>query len=293
MDKAQDLAGSVADDEDDQAANETLRRLLALYCDSAHEQTARLARVAARADEHANALIDCWKVMQAATNRMVGTAQSLGLVDFSGLVARFDDKLEALIAGDIGTANLADDVAKLAEACAHIDPHDAHPFAQGPLAAIPGNRRRRGGELVLRDAIVMVADEDVISRELIRAILQEEGAQQVITVRNGHEALQQAQLISPSLVIADWRMTPGSGRELLHMIRNGETAMHTSTPFIILTRLHALGGRRAMIEEGANFFLEKPFTRERLLTAVRASMGFSANDATEPAHPPRRVGSAA
>jgi CheY-like chemotaxis protein len=291
MDEAQDLALGMADDED--AAKETLRRLLALYCDSAHEQTARLARVAARADEHANALIDCWKVMQAATNRMVNTAQSLGLADFGGKVARIDDKLDALIAGDIGATNLAADVAQLAAACDHINPADAHPFAQGPLAPIAGNRRKRnGGEFALRDAVVVIADEDVISRELVRAILLEEGAREVIAVRNGHEALQQAKITTPSLVIADWRMTPGSGRELLHMIRANETSMHSATPFIIMTRLHALGGRRAMIEEGANFFLEKPFTRERLLSAIRASMGFSANDA-EPAPPPRWVGSAA
>ena len=50
MDEAQDLAVGMADDDDDAAATETLRRLLALYCDSAHEQTARLKRVAARAD---------------------------------------------------------------------------------------------------------------------------------------------------------------------------------------------------------------------------------------------------
>jgi CheY-like chemotaxis protein len=290
MDKAQDLAGRIADDDD--PANETLRRLLALYSDSAHEQAARLTRVAARADEHANALTDCWKVMQAATNRMVNTAQSLGLSEFGSMVACLDDKLEALIAGDIGMVNLTDDVAKLSEACSHIDAQHAQPFAQGPLAALAGNRRRRGGELALRDAVVLIADEDVISRELIRAILLEEGAQQVIAVRNGQEAREQAKLNAPSLVISEWRMTPGSGRELLHLIRNGETTMRTTTPFIILTRLQALGGRRAMIDEGANFFLEKPFTRERLLTAVRASMGFSAND-TGQTPPPRHVESAA
>jgi CheY-like chemotaxis protein len=139
---------------------------------------------------------------------------------------------------------------------------------------------------------VLIADEDVISRELVRAILLEEGAREVIAVRNGHEALQQAKQTTPSLVIADWRMAPGSGRELLHLIRTGESPMRPTTPFIILTRLHALGGQRAIIEEGANYFLEKPFTREKLLAAVRASMGFAANDA-ETARPPRRVESAA
>lgn len=289
MDKAQDLAGRNTELD---AGEQTLRRLLALYCDSAHEQTARLARLAARADEHAAALIDCWKVMQASTHRIAGTAQSLGLAEFGGLAARIDDKLDALIAGDIGAANVTDDIAKLVAACAHIDPKDARPFAEGPLGAMGAMRRRAGGEFALRDAIVFIVDDDVIVRELVRAILLEEGARDVIAMRNGQEAIEQAGMVTPNLVIADWRMSPVSGRELLHSMRSGQSPMLTTTPFVMLTRVHAVGGRRAIIEEGANYFLEKPFTREGLLAAVRAAMGFSAND-TEPAQPPRRVGSAA
>lgn len=290
MDRAKDLARRNADDD---ACVQTLRRLLALYCESAHEQTARLTRLAARADEHAAALVDCWKIMHASAHRITGAAQSLGLADFALLAGRVEDKLDAMVSGDIGAATLGDDIAALSQACSRINPDDAAPFMKGKLPALAAPPRRAyHGDPALREATILIADDDVIARELVRAILLEEGARDAIAVRNGQEALQHAGMAQPSLIIADWRMSPVSGRELLNQVRSGQSPMLTNTPFIMLTRVHAVGGKRTILQEGANYFIEKPFTRERLMIAVRAALGFCANDAapTTPAPSPYRYG---
>jgi putative two-component system response regulator len=121
------------------------------------------------------------------------------------------------------------------------------------------------------EVILLVEDSDVL-RQGLKSLLEQEGYD-VVTGGNGKEALDQMEVVTPDLILADILMPEMDGYELFEAVRSKPKWI--SIPFIFLTarreRKHILAGKRL----GAEDYLLKPISPEDLLTAIRSRLGRS------------------
>ena len=111
----------------------------------------------------------------------------------------------------------------------------------------------------------MIVDDVTTIRQIVSAVLGAVGYK-VIEAHNAEEALVIAQTKRVHLVLTDINMPGMSGLELISKLRQLKT--YRSTPVVILAK----GGKDENVQKaetsGANGWIEKPFTPERLLSAV-------------------------
>jgi DNA-binding response OmpR family regulator len=116
---------------------------------------------------------------------------------------------------------------------------------------------------------ILVAEDDAVSRELIKARLANWGYEVVVT-QSGSEAMAEfRKKDAPSLAILDWMMPDMDGLEVCRRVREADRMVY----IILLT---ARGGKENLIEglsAGADDYLIKPFDKDelhaRLLVGVR------------------------
>jgi two-component system response regulator AtoC len=106
--------------------------------------------------------------------------------------------------------------------------------------------------------ILIVEDEEVLTDSL-RDILEGEG-HQVLTARNGRDALDTLARERLELVLLDLMLPLVDGLEVLEALRRDRP----STAVIVVTSF----GREALKGQPVQGFLRKPFTLEALLGAV-------------------------
>ena len=121
------------------------------------------------------------------------------------------------------------------------------------------------------ETILLVEDSDVL-RQGLKTLLEQEDFT-VITGGNGKEALDEMEVMTPDLILADILMPEMDGYELFEAVRSKPEWI--SIPFIFLTarreRKHILAGKRL----GAEDYLLKPISPVDLLTAIRSRLGRS------------------
>jgi two-component system response regulator AtoC len=117
-------------------------------------------------------------------------------------------------------------------------------------------------------ARILVVDDEPVVAETIRSILANAGFR-VETAENGKRALDLLGGGHPfDLIIADMKMPEMGGLELLKLIRQ----LREDLPVIILTGWATVENGIESIEMGACDYVLKPFTVERLMSAVIRSM---------------------
>jgi DNA-binding response OmpR family regulator len=115
-----------------------------------------------------------------------------------------------------------------------------------------------------RPLILLVDDEESILSTL-KTFLELSGFE-VVTGRDGEEALDAAARHSPDLIVLDVLMPRLDGREALRRLRVGADW----TPVILLTQVTGTAQRIMAIEEGADDYLNKPFDPQELVVRIRA-----------------------
>ncbi|NTU82746.1 MAG: response regulator [Chloroflexales bacterium] len=108
---------------------------------------------------------------------------------------------------------------------------------------------------------ILVIDDDLAMLDLLANLLSDEGYA-VHTAPSGPIGLEAMTKHDPELVLLDWMMPFMRGDEVLRRIR---ASAHSSVPVVILS---ANGDARALIAEGANAFVAKPFDLDDLLACV-------------------------
>lgn len=118
---------------------------------------------------------------------------------------------------------------------------------------------------------VLVVDDQMTMRALVRASLTEIGFTQVEEAVDGDEALKMLPDKQPHLVISDFNMPNLDGLGLLKAIRSDMRTRKTA--FIMLTgRADAELVKRAM-QFGVNNYIAKPFTTATLRSKIEAVFG--------------------
>lgn len=114
---------------------------------------------------------------------------------------------------------------------------------------------------------VLIAEDDVVSRRLLEAMLTRWGYEVVVT-RNGDEAWRLLQRIdAPPLAILDWMMPGMDGVEVCRKVRQ-----RGQEPYIYLLLLTTKGRKENIIEgldAGADDYLTKPFDPHELQVRLR------------------------
>jgi DNA-binding response OmpR family regulator len=122
---------------------------------------------------------------------------------------------------------------------------------------------------------ILVVDDDIELRNLVRSYLQQEGFQ-VVTAANGREALFVAREAKPDLIILDLMMPEMGGYDFVRVY--GKEA---DTPIIILTARLEESDKVLGLELGADDYVTKPFSLRELTARVRAVLRRAAGKGRE------------
>ncbi len=114
---------------------------------------------------------------------------------------------------------------------------------------------------------ILIADDEPDILEIIQYNLQNEGYE-VVTAKNGNEAIDQAKRFTPDLIILDIMMPGKNGIEVCNILRMQPA--FNDTLIIFLTALSDEGTEVKGLETGADDFITKPVSPKVLVSKVNA-----------------------
>jgi two-component system alkaline phosphatase synthesis response regulator PhoP len=114
---------------------------------------------------------------------------------------------------------------------------------------------------------ILIADDEPDILEIIQFNLQAEGYQ-VLTAKNGTDAIEKAKFYQPDLIILDIMMPEKSGIEVCKILRLQPAFSHTI--IIFLTALSDETTEVKGLETGADDFITKPISPKVLLSKVNS-----------------------
>jgi two-component system, OmpR family, alkaline phosphatase synthesis response regulator PhoP len=114
---------------------------------------------------------------------------------------------------------------------------------------------------------ILIADDEPDILEIIQYNLQNEGYE-VVTAKNGNEALDQAKRFNPDLIILDIMMPGKNGIEVCNILRLQPA--FNDTLIIFLTALSDEGTEVKGLETGADDYITKPVSPKVLVSKVNA-----------------------
>jgi DNA-binding response OmpR family regulator len=116
-------------------------------------------------------------------------------------------------------------------------------------------------------ALVLVADDDPVTRELIVYKLEAEGYDLVVA-EDGTEALAMARERTPDIAVLDVHMPGMSGFDVCRMLRADEELARI--PVIMLTASVQEADIATGFDSGADDYVPKPFSPRELVSRIQA-----------------------
>jgi chemosensory pili system protein ChpA (sensor histidine kinase/response regulator) len=117
---------------------------------------------------------------------------------------------------------------------------------------------------------IMVIDDSITMRKVTARILERHNVQ-VITAKDGLDAVAMLQTQAPDLAILDIEMPRMDGFEVLAHVRNQPHLQHL--PVIMVTSRGGEKHRERAMKLGVNDYLTKPYQEEKLLQSIRKILG--------------------
>ncbi len=145
-------------------------------------------------------------------------------------------------------------------------PSDAPP-SMGAIAemAQPEGLKSEPVQGLRTQHIVMVVDDSLTVRRVTQRLLAREGYQ-VVLAKDGVDALEHLQSITPDVMLVDIEMPRMDGFDLTRNVRGDERTRHI--PIIMITSRTATKHRNYAMELGVNEYLGKPYQEEALLNSI-------------------------
>ncbi len=112
---------------------------------------------------------------------------------------------------------------------------------------------------------ILIADDEPDIIEILSFNLKKEGYE-VITAKNGDEAIEKAKLTKPELIILDMMMPGKNGMEVCNILRT--QSMFAGTLIVFLTAINDENTEIKSLENGADDYLTKPISPKVLLSKV-------------------------
>lgn len=142
--------------------------------------------------------------------------------------------------------------------------------------------------MITRRTTVLLADDQDLIREALYLLLSQEHEVDVIgQARNGVEAIEQARLLKPDVVLMDVRMPQMSGPDATARIKSIRALRNTRV--LILTTFEDAEVVRACMRAGADGFIGKGASRTGLVEAIQAVRRGESPSLPKPRTPCSRV----
>lgn len=113
--------------------------------------------------------------------------------------------------------------------------------------------------------VILVVDDDQQIRTLVRRILRPSGYT-IIEATDGEQGVKLAKARKPDLILMDILMPGMDGYAACHIIKTDSVTREI--PMVMLTAVNTELSKDATEYIGADGYVTKPFTRERLLDAI-------------------------
>jgi len=124
----------------------------------------------------------------------------------------------------------------------------------------------------LEDIVVLVVEDDKTSLMLLEGMLRKIGVKDVVTASDGSEGLEVLAARAVDCIVCDGVMPGIDGLELTIRVRTGEAQAAPNVPIMLLTARQEEAWATAARDAGANEFLNKPVSIERLAGAIRGML---------------------
>lgn len=113
---------------------------------------------------------------------------------------------------------------------------------------------------------VLVVDDMIEARTLLRILLSRKGNYDVSEAENGQDALEKIAHQVPDLIVLDYMMPDMNGSEICRRLRAGKPT--ADVPIIVLTARTDYDTRDKALDAGADAFMNKPLRPLELLETV-------------------------
>lgn len=123
-------------------------------------------------------------------------------------------------------------------------------------------------KLDISEINVLIVEDNLHFRTLMRTILQALGVEIVEEARDGAEAMEVLASFEADLAIIDWKMDGVDGVECVRRIRSGEDSVNRFLPIIMLTGYTDEHLAKEARNAGVNDFLSKPISAKSLLSRI-------------------------
>lgn len=133
------------------------------------------------------------------------------------------------------------------------------------LLAGTGQAQRAAAEADKAYKLVMVVDDSVTVRKVTARLLERQGMQ-VMTAKDGVEAIAQLQERKPDIMLLDIEMPRMDGFEVAQLVRND--AELKNLPIIMITSRAGEKHRERALAIGVNDYLSKPYQEQVLLDSI-------------------------
>lgn len=114
---------------------------------------------------------------------------------------------------------------------------------------------------------ILIADDEPDIVEIIRYNLAKDGYE-VVTAKDGDEAIQKAKLSQPDLIVLDIMMPKKNGVEVCEILRSQQA--FKETVIVFLTALNDEGSHVKGLETGADDYISKPVSPKILVSRINA-----------------------
>ena len=112
---------------------------------------------------------------------------------------------------------------------------------------------------------VMIADDDQITRSVLRTILQDAGHEVCSEAASGMEVLAQCNRHNLDALFLDINMPAMNGFEVLQQLRSIHPTLHV----VMISASSTLENVRTAAKYGVNGFVVKPFTPDKVLNSLK------------------------
>lgn len=117
---------------------------------------------------------------------------------------------------------------------------------------------------------ILIVEDSVTTRALIRAIIEEMGDFNIIEAGSGFEALKILPTREFSLVITDVNMPDINGLELINFIKSNSRYSHV--PLVIVSTERSDEDRKRGMALGAAAYITKPFKAQELQEVIKRAV---------------------
>ena len=130
------------------------------------------------------------------------------------------------------------------------------------IPSLAAQRPAVAEQLPVAAPVIMIVDDSLTVRKITSKLLSREGYQ-VVTAKDGVDALQVLEDVTPQVMLVDIEMPRMDGFELTKNVRGNEKT--AAIPIIMITSRTAEKHRNYAQELGVNVYLGKPYQEEELL----------------------------